>query len=270
MARKAREIRGSDEQRDFCGGRSLGTTPSFSRARRSKHWCSRCAEREKDLRAFERGDGAVRGAHEAVMDVARVDVNSHNRSPWVDGRALSALKCSFTRAWSIERGDDAGRASHEAVNYVARVSVPSLDGPPRVDAHGRGTLEQACSRARSIELGDGAVRGAHKAVSYVARVLVPSSNHTCRVDVIGDGALQETRASAGSVEGGDSAIASTHKAVNYEGRIVETARVVDARDCPCRVGLGRRRLVGYPFDKGDLLRCRPLRALETHVEEIRS
>src|SRR6478736_8986110 len=67
-------------------------------------------------RGIERGDTAVRSAHEAVIHITGVRVHSRGRSRGVDAAGRGALAGTCARARNIERGDSAVRSAHEAVN----------------------------------------------------------------------------------------------------------------------------------------------------------
>ena len=48
------------------------------------------------------GEGSVRGAHETVIHIVRVNVLTHDRSSVVDAGTLGALVRAGARAWSVE------------------------------------------------------------------------------------------------------------------------------------------------------------------------
>src|ERR1700751_2915334 len=67
-------------------------------------------------RSIKRGDGTIRGAHEAVKYVARVKVISGNRTCGIDVKGEGALDGACARARSIERGEGAVGSAHIAVS----------------------------------------------------------------------------------------------------------------------------------------------------------
>src|SRR6516225_4575806 len=85
-------------------------------------------------RNIERGESAVRVAHEAVIHITRVSETPVNRSCRVDAGSSGALAGICARAWGIEGGDGAVGSPHEAVRHEACVKVDSHDKPCRVDA----------------------------------------------------------------------------------------------------------------------------------------
>jgi hypothetical protein len=115
-------------------------------------------------RSIERGDGAVRSAHEAVTYSACVKVPARDRPGWVDVYAEGP-----TRARHIERGDGTVRnADVRMIYYVARIKVISSNRNYRVDAKGEGALEWARASAGSVERDDGAVASPHVAMGNIA------------------------------------------------------------------------------------------------------
>ena len=109
-------------------------------------------------RGIERGDSAVRSAHEAVIHIARVRVPSSDRTLRIDGQWLGALEGTCARTRRIEGRESAVRSAHVAVNHIARVGVEPFNRSYWVDAIGDGALELACARTRSIEGSESAVR----------------------------------------------------------------------------------------------------------------
>ena len=80
-------------------------------------WNGTCAR----ARNVERGDSAVRGAHEPMIYITRVNVVSLNRSCLVDPEGECALEWACARARNIERGHSAVRSAQDAVIHIARV-----------------------------------------------------------------------------------------------------------------------------------------------------
>src|SRR5438105_3703677 len=83
----------------------------------SKTSCRRRHEARRDLarararaRNVERGDSAVRGAHEPVSYITRVNVVSLNRSCLVDAKGKGALERACACPRNIERGHSAVRS----------------------------------------------------------------------------------------------------------------------------------------------------------------
>ena len=102
--------------------------------------------------SIERREGAVLSAQEAVVHIARVNVESRDRPRRVDVPGEGALTRACARARNVERGDSTVASAQEAVGYVACVNVVSRDRPRRVDAEGDGALERTSARARNVNV----------------------------------------------------------------------------------------------------------------------
>src|SRR6266446_1263827 len=210
--------------------------------------------------SIERGDGAVRSAHEAVKHVARVKVLSHSRAcrvQAIDRCGSSALERACACARSIESGDGAVRGAHEAVNHVARVKVVSRNRACRIDVLAKGALARTRARAWSIESREGAVGSAQVAVVHIAGVTALSRDCPRRIDAESDGGYLARR-----VERGKGAVRTPQEAVTDVARVKVVSRNGASRVDGNRIGgaLGRARNVER--DEGRV----PLRSVRGKVQ----
>lgn len=105
---------------------------------------------------IKRGDLAVAGAHEAVVNTVGVTISSRDRPIWSVTTAAAGI-CAG-RAFRIKRGELALRTEHEAVGVVVGVVVGSRDFPTRVDA----VSFSAVYRIGIIKRGNRALGGAQE------------------------------------------------------------------------------------------------------------
>ena len=201
-------------------------------------------------RSVNDSDGAVRGAHEAMVHIARVKVISNGcpgRVEAIDATHEGALARACAGARSIERSDGAVRIAHEAVPHIARVKVIARDFACWVDVIGVRALEGARARARSIEPREGGVGSAQVAVDHITGVTASSRDCPRRIDAESGGGYHARR-----VERGKGAVRTPQEAV------IQVARVnVVSPDLACRVdGLGEGTLGGArararSFERGE-------------------
>src|SRR5439155_11809728 len=136
-------------------------------------------------RNVERGDGAVRSAHEAVKHIAPVPNGSRNRPRRVDAVLdcrKGALERACARAGTIVRGDGAIPSAYEAVLHEVIVKGSSRNRPRRVDVLSGGASAGVCARAGSVERSDGTTGSAQEAVKRIVGDKVRSRNRSRRVD----------------------------------------------------------------------------------------
>src|SRR5206468_1768351 len=171
---------------------------------------------------IERGDGAVLGTHEAVVDIARVHVISRNHPGPADVLGYGALARARARARNVERGNRAVRGAHEPVSYITRVNVVSLNRSCLVDAKGKGALERACACARNIKRGHSAVRSAQDTVKHIVRVKRSCRDRPCGVEAIdgkNNGALAGACARIWSIKRSDGAVRGAQEPMTYITRV---------------------------------------------------
>jgi hypothetical protein len=149
-------------------------------------------------RSIERGDGTIRGAHEAVPYVVRVKVLSCNRTCRVDVKGEGALAGAFARAGDIKRGDEADRRAHVAVSETVCIDVKARDCLCRVNTISVGAVEWAYTRAWNVERDEGAVASPH--VAMVTIGIKCACDNALRADSIAVSALEEAMGSARGVE----------------------------------------------------------------------
>ena len=128
---------------------------------------------------------AVGIAHEAVIHVARVNVESGARPKIGEAReelGEGALAGAYARARSVKRGESAVGIEQEALGHIACVNVVSGDHAEVVDVPGYRALVGACSRKRSVERRDGSVGNAQETVNHVVHIVVPSYDRPLLVD----------------------------------------------------------------------------------------
>ena len=118
---------------------------------------------------------------EAVTDIVRVKVVSHDGSIRSKAPAKSTLAEARARARNIECGDDAPLIPQEAVVRIGPVIVESCDLPTWADCEGKRTWAGSC-RTRHIECGKGAIPIPEETVTHEGRVNVPSRDRPVRVD----------------------------------------------------------------------------------------
>jgi len=122
-------------------------------------WIDRGGERECGTRRVERGDGAVRGAKEAVNTIARIE--SRDRPGWVDGDRHR--EC---RARRIEHGEGTVRALQIAGRRPRQHS--SRDRPSRIDGRGDARI--------CVDYSKGAVGSPHETLKTRDRITEVSHN----------------------------------------------------------------------------------------------
>ena len=186
-------------------------------------------------RGFERGEGAVATAYQAVLNKVVVHVVSHTQANKVDVRNLAAVTAlrpiGFALAWSKKRRKCAVRMANEGVEQVIRIRIIPYDRSFEIKRYWSSAI---AARAGNVEGRKFPLRTAQEAVTQAVRVDVESRDNAQVVDGVGAGAPHDG-VRTGNVKICEFPFGGTHEAVS------PVAAIRDA-SCDCAKGIDTRRL----------------------------